>query len=116
MRSPHSLRLIFGALLVLSMSLGATAATSIVFQGKEGPGKGKHIVFITGDEEYRSEEGLTMMAKLLADRHGFKCTVLYALDPDGTINPNNNKSLSDSAALDSADAIMILTRWRDWRD
>src|SRR5690349_14744214 len=114
MRSLHALRWISGLLLSLSFVASSSAATSIVFEGKSGPGKGKHIVFISGDEEYRSEEGLPMLAKLLADHHGFKCTVLYALDPDGTINPNNNKSLSDSSALDSADEIVILTRWRDW--
>ncbi len=27
----------------------------VTVKGTEGPGKGKHIVFISGDEEYRSE-------------------------------------------------------------
>jgi len=75
---------------------------------------GKHIVFISGDEEYRSEEGLPMLAKILSQRHGFKCTVLFALDPDGTINPDNQKSLPGAEQLDSADAIVILTRFRQW--
>ncbi|HSB93012.1 MAG TPA: hypothetical protein VLC28_07850, partial [Flavitalea sp.] len=35
------------------------------FEGAEGPGKGKHIVFVSGDEEYRSEEALPMLAQLL---------------------------------------------------
>ena len=48
---------------------------------QEGPGQGKHIVFLTGDEEYRSEESLPMLAKILAVRHGFKCTVLFADQP-----------------------------------
>lgn len=62
----------------------------IKFAGKEGPGKGKHIVFITGDEEYRSEEGMPQMAKILSVRHGFDCTVLFAMDDaTGTINPDN---------------------------
>ena len=63
----------------------------IVFKGDEGPGKGKHIVFISGDEEYRSEEGLPMLAKILAQKHGFKCTVLFAIDSaTNIINPENN--------------------------
>ena len=43
----------------------------IVYEGKSGPGNGKHLVFLTGDEEYRGEEGLPMMAKILSQRHGF---------------------------------------------
>src|SRR5580658_5164476 len=84
---------------------------SITYAGKDGPGKGKHIVFVGGDEEYRSEEGLPMLAKILSQRHGFTCTVLFALDPDGTINPNNTQSLSDPEQLDSADFIVIQTRF-----
>src|ERR1700693_1990836 len=78
---------------------------SITYPAKEGPGKGKHIVFISGDEEYRSEQGLPMLAKILSQRHGFECTVLFAINDDGTINPDNQESLPGAAALDSADAI-----------
>ncbi|MDA7922673.1 hypothetical protein N9B73_13065, partial [Verrucomicrobiales bacterium] len=46
----------------------------LVFEGKDGPGKGKHVVLLAGDEEYRSEEALPMMGMVLAE-HGFKCTV-----------------------------------------
>ncbi len=89
---------------------------SITYEGKDGPGKGKHIVFVSGDEEYRSEEGLPMLAKILSQRHGFTCTVLFALDPDGTINPNATQSLSDPEQLDSADFIVIQTRFRAYPD
>src|SRR5262245_47171621 len=89
---------------------------SVSYPAKDGPGRGRHVVFLTGDEEYRSEEGLPMLAKILSQRHGFKSTVLFSLDPDGTINPKNGKSLSDSAALDSSDAIVMLLRFRSWPD
>ena len=60
----------------------------ITYHGDRGPGAGKHIVMVSGDEEYRSEEGLPMLAKILAVHHGFKCTVLFAIDPEtGTIDP-----------------------------
>ena len=52
----------------------------VVYEGKAGPGVGKHIVFVTGDEEYRSEESMPMLAKILAVHHGFKCTVLFAIN------------------------------------
>jgi len=86
----------------------------ITYPPKEGPGAGKHIVFISGDEEYRSEESLPMLAKILSQRHGFKCTVLFSLAADGTIDPNNQKSISSPEQLDTADGIVILTRFRQW--
>jgi hypothetical protein len=92
------------------------AAGGIVYEPQPGPGAGKHLVFLTGDEEYRSEEGLPMLAKILSQRHGFKCTVLFAEDPDGTINPANNASLPGSEALEHADGIVMLLRFRAWSD
>jgi len=93
------------------------AAESVVYEGKSGPGVGKHIVFLSGDEEYRSEECLPQLAKILATRHGFKCTVLFAVNPtDGTIDPNFNRNLPGAEALDSADAIVMSLRFREWPD
>jgi hypothetical protein len=105
--------------LLFALGLAGTAFSadeSIVYPAKAGPGQGRHVVFLTGDEEYRSEEGLPMLAKILSQRHGFKCTVLFPLAADGTIDPNNGGSLSGSAALDSADAIVMLLRFRHWSD
>ena len=50
----------------------AATSTTITYEPKPGPGKGRHLVFLTGDEGYRSEEGLPMLAKILSQRHGFK--------------------------------------------
>ena len=86
----------------------------VVYPGGEGPGAGKHLVFLSGDEEYRSEEALPALAKILSKRHGFKCTVLFAVDEDGTINPDNSKSLPGSEALASADGIVMSLRFRAW--
>src|SRR5437899_987724 len=83
-----------------------SAADRVIYEGRSGPGAGKRIVFLTCDEEYRSEESLVQMAKILAVRHGFHCTVLFALDPkDGTINPYVSSSLAGAEALDHADCI-----------
>jgi hypothetical protein len=84
--------------------------------GKTGAGQGRRVVFLAGDEEYRSEEGLPMLAKILSQRHGFKCTVLFSVDGEGVIDPKSGKSLSDPAALDTADAIVMLLRFRAWPD
>jgi type 1 glutamine amidotransferase len=89
----------------------------VVYEGKEGPGKGKHIVFVSGDEEYRSEEGLPMLAKIMAIRHGFKCTVLFAVDPEtGEINPNNTNNIPGLSQLQNADMMVLLTRSRTLPD
>jgi hypothetical protein len=111
-------RLAVASCVLLFTTLAASAApASLVLQPPSGiPAKGKHIVLLSGDEEYRSEEAMPMLAKILSQRHGFKCTVLFALDPDGTINPENQRSLADSAALDSADALVLSLRFRNWLD
>jgi hypothetical protein len=91
-------------------------AASISYAGGRGPGQGKHVVLLSGDEEYRSEEALPMLAKILSQRHGFRTTVLFSLAADGTIDPANTRSLSYPAALDSADLIVMMLRFRQWPD
>ena len=76
---------IFGfALIALTLTVGASVATaeSLVYEGTEGVGKGKHIVFIANDHEYRSEQTCPLLAKILAKHHGFKCTVLFGVDEE----------------------------------
>jgi hypothetical protein len=93
------------------------AADGVVYQGGSGAGQGKHIVFLTGDEEYRSEEGLPMLAKILAVRHGFKCTVLFAINPaNGTIDPLILTNIPGMAALESADLCVLGLRFRELPD
>jgi type 1 glutamine amidotransferase len=88
-----------------------------VFQGKEGPGKGKHIVLLAGDEEYRSEECLPMLARILAQRHGFTCTVLFSVNPaDGTIDPVNQTSVPGMSILAGADLVVCQFRFRELPD
>ena len=88
----------------------------LVFQ-PHGHAKGKNIVLISGDEEYRSEESLPQLAKILSTYHGFRCTVLFAINPkDGTIDPNQLDNIPGLEALDSADLMVILTRFRDLPD
>ena len=85
----------------------------IVYDGFEGPGKGKHVVLVSGDEEYRSEEALPQLGKILAKHHGFKCTVLFAIDPKtGEISPNTNNNIPGLEALKTADLMIIATRFR----
>lgn len=75
--------------------------TFLQFEGKEGPGKGKHIVLVAGDDEYRSEESMPMLAKILSERHGFKTTVLFPIHPEsGDIVPSYQNNISGLEHLD----------------
>lgn len=108
------MRLACSVLLACSL---AAADTALYLKGGSGPGKGKHVVLVSGDEEYRSEEALPQLAKILATHHGFDCTVLFAIDPaDGTINPNRNDNIPGLEALARADLLILFTRFRDLPD
>jgi hypothetical protein len=97
--------------------LSARAEPWVTYSGHEGPGKGKHIVFLAGDEEYRSEEALPMMARILAVRHGFKCTVLFSINPaDGTIDPITLTNTPGLEQLASADLCFMSLRFRELPD
>lgn len=93
------------------------AADWVSYSPKAAAGPGKHIVFLTGDEEYRSEEVGPMLAKILAERHGFKCTVLFCLNPQtGVIDPMNQTNLVGVQMLKDADMMVIFTRFRELPD
>jgi type 1 glutamine amidotransferase len=104
--------------LLTALLICASAATDrLVIHGKSGPGKGKRIVLVGGDEEYRSEQALPQLACILSQHHGFDCTVLFAIDPaDGTIDPNKNDNIPGLEALDSADLMIMFTRFRNLPD
>ncbi len=72
------------------------------------------IVFISGDEEYRSEESLVQLAKILNVNHGFNCTILFAQDPNrpGIIDPNYKNNIPGLNKLAYADLMVMLIRFR----
>jgi hypothetical protein len=104
--------------LILFFALPVKAADPwLEVAGGDGPGKGKKVVLISGDEEYRSEEALPQLAKILARHHGFDCTVVFAIDPaTGMINPNTNDNIPGLEKLESADLMVIATRFRNLPD
>ena len=88
-------------------------AGPIVYEGAAGPGHGKHIVFIASDHEYKSEEALPALARILAKHHGFKCTVLFGVDPKtGEITPGMS-NIPGTEALKTADLMVIFTRFQN---
>jgi len=91
-----------------------TASDRLVFLPPQNSPTAKHIVLVAGDEEYRTEESMPMLAKILSQKHGFKCTVLFALGPDGAdyIDPNNSRGIRGWEALAIADLMIIGTRFR----
>jgi len=95
----------------------ASAKDWVEYTGGDGPGAGKHIVLMSGDEEYRSEEALPMLGKILAVRHGFRCTVLFAINPDdGTIDPNNKSNIPGFERIADADLVIMFLRMRELPD
>lgn len=89
----------------------------VEFKPDQGAAKNKNIVLISGDEEYRSEEALPMLAQILSKQHGFNCTVLFAIDPaSGAIDPNNVANIPGLEKLESADLMIIFTRFRELPD
>ncbi len=104
------------AFLLLALPLFA-AEEWLVFEGGSGPGAGKHVVLVSGDEEYRSEEALPQLAKILSKHHGFRCTVLFAIDPaSGVINPEVTNNIPGLEALEDAGLMIIATRFRNLPD
>lgn len=85
----------------------------VTYKAKNNPA-GKNIVLVTGDEEYRSEEAMPQLAKILSNRHGFDCTVLFAQNPEklGTIDPNYSFNIPGLEKLADADLMILFTRFR----
>ncbi len=87
------------------------------YEGTQGPGVGLHIVLLSGDEEYRSEETMPMLGQLLAKHYGFRCTVLFAVDPEsGEIDPDNQNNIPGIELIDDADLIVMGWRYRQLPD
>lgn len=93
-------------------------AAGVTYHGTHGPGLGKRIVLISGDDaEYHSEEALPALAKILALRFGFTCTVLFPINPDdGTIDPREKRNTPGLETLQNADLMIEFMRWRDLPD
>jgi len=103
-----------GALLsILALCLGCgdierkKTTTPLVEEGQP-----LHIVFVTGDEEYRSEESMPMLARLAQRELNAKVTVCYALDSLGFIDPNRTDHIAGLEALKTADLMVMFTRFR----
>ncbi len=86
----------------------ADAPQWLTYPGGDGPGKGRHIVLISAEQEYRSEQSLPMLARILSERHGFKCTVLFSLNQDGLVDPTQKIRWQDKSVMHSIPGLELL--------
>ena len=105
------------ALLFLNAACALAQVSPVEYLGGRGPGRGKHIVLIAGDQEYRSEESIPALAQILATRHGFRCTVLFSVNRQtGKVDPNTIDNLPGLDALRHADLVVLFARWLELPD
>ena len=110
-----TIRLLFAFFaVVLSMIRTSSGEGPLSFEGTNGPGKGKHIVFLAGDHEYRSEESLPELARILAQHHGFKCTVLFNIDKASGEIVAGNSNMPGMEALATADLAVVFLRFQNF--
>jgi trehalose utilization protein len=107
-------------LLVCGVLVASIAAAQnphlVVYEGNSGPGRGKHIVFLAGDHEYRSEESLPALARIMARHYGFKCSVFFTTNPTtGFIEPGSS-NIAGLEALETADLLVVFLRFQDFPD
>ena len=83
-------------------------------------GARKHIVLIAAEQEYRSEQSLPMLAKILSQRHGFDCTVLFSVNEQGEVDPTLPAPFEDKSKhhripgleyLATADCVIWMSRF-----
>lgn len=77
--------------------------------------KNKHIVLLANDHEYRSEEAIPALARILTKHHGFDCSVVFGIDESGNIKAGSNH-MPGMEVLNSADGVIIFTRFLDLPD
>lgn len=71
-----------------------------------------HIVFVVGENEYRSEVTMPALAQVLADHYGFRTTVLI----DDVLESGDENSINGLDALETADLLVLYLRFRQLPD
>ncbi|MFT4637464.1 MAG: hypothetical protein ACI8T1_000773 [Verrucomicrobiales bacterium] len=111
MKRPSRIPSLIASLAVSLVAASFVTANPVKYEGTESISKGKHLVFIANDHEYRGEESLPALARILAKHHGFDCTVLFGLDENGEIKAGDSH-IPGLEALDSADGMMMFLRFQ----
>jgi type 1 glutamine amidotransferase len=101
MKRPVSLLLI----VVVGACLGASPGA---FRGAQGAAsRSPHVVFVAGDDEYRSEITMPMIAAILEKRHGMRTSVASAQPI-----PQTKDHIEGLEALETADLMVMFLRYR----
>lgn len=98
----HVSRGIAGAAALIAMGLASTTPSVVRAQGRI-----PHVVFVTGDDEYRSEITMPMIAAILEKKHGMRTSVAIAKPI-----PQTKTNIEGLEALESADLMVMFTRFR----
>jgi hypothetical protein len=106
--------------LLCAYSVGTAQASDspngVTWVGEAGPAKGKNIVFIAGDHEYRGEETLPALARIMAKSYGATCHFYVTTDPaTGFMTPGSNH-ISGLEALEKADLLVLFIRFQAFPD
>lgn len=115
----HFASITFSLLFLCTLAISVAGANDyrLVYHNpeiKDGIGTGRHVVFLAGDHEYRSEESMPALARILARHHGFKCTVLFNIDKEtGYIDPGNN-NMPGTDVLEDADLMVVFLRFQNF--
>lgn len=103
---------------ILSLFAGCLSETKgnpLVYAPEQGSSRGKSIVLIASDHEYRSEETVPALARILARHHGIHCSVLFGLNENGEIEAGAS-NIPGTEALAEADGLVLFTRFQNLPD
>lgn len=71
----------------------------LTYRASDDNSNGQHIVLIAAEQEYRSEQSLPMLARILTKHHGFDCTVLFAANKEGLVDPTQKIRWQDKSVI-----------------
>ncbi len=92
----------------MKLSLLAISGLFLSTAFAEPPAGKPHVVFVTGDDEYRSEYSMPMLGRILEAKHGMRVSVAYAKP-----TPQSNRNIEGLEALKTADLAVFFLRWRE---
>lgn len=101
---------------ILWIACAAIALASAERALATSPNPGPHVVFVTGDCEYRSEITMPLVAKILEKQHGMRISICYAVNDSGAREPKYLKNIVGLEELANADLAVFYVRYRQLPD
>lgn len=102
LRSRRTLGAVMLAMGVVGAALTYGASSGVLAQGRV-----PHVVFVTGDDEYRSEITMPMIAAILEKHYGMRTSVAISRPI-----PQTKTNIEGLEALETADLMVMFTRFR----